>query len=315
MDSSNVGCVVHLLLHVLVDAVAMLACAVVLSTMERRCMSSLHNRDGPVSWGLSGVLQPLADGGKLLLKSYTTAAVEYRAQVWVVLGLLIASAIAGGSVLSSSYCSYYLLCDLAVLHLTISVLLHSMVEVHLARMQHSKYSVLASVRLYHAVLLCEVLWAHAILCMLCVVSSSSTGATLHSSTTALGMAAPAALGTYVLITLLELSIHPYDVLECEPELVSGYYVDLGGVSFMVVYLAEGILACCLVLIAVAWWASTHCSSTWHTATVVLLVLSSILSGRHSTTRYRMWDVPLLVLRWWLAESTAAATLTTFFFFF
>ena len=48
--------------------------------------------------------------------------------------------------------------------------------------------------------------------------------------------------TYAMLTMLELSIHPYDVLECEPELVSGYYVDLGGVCFMVVYLAEGMLA-------------------------------------------------------------------------
>ena len=31
------------------------------------------------------------------------------------------------------------------------------------------------------------------------------------------------------------SVHPYDVLEAEPEIVSGYYVDYGGVAFMVIY--------------------------------------------------------------------------------
>ena len=34
---------------------------------------------------------------------------------------------------------------------------------------------------------------------------------------------------WVIVTLLECSIHPYDVLECEPEMVSGFYVDMGAV--------------------------------------------------------------------------------------
>ena len=46
--------------------------------------------------------------------------------------------------------------------------------------------------------------------------------------------------TYAMATAMECSIHPYDILECEPEIVSGYYVDYGGVSFMVIYLGEGI---------------------------------------------------------------------------
>ena len=45
---------------------------------------------------------------------------------------------------------------------------------------------------------------------------------------------------YILIVAVECSLHPYDLLECEPELVSGYYVDHGAVAFMIIYLAEGI---------------------------------------------------------------------------
>ena len=63
-----------------------------------------------------------------------------------------------------------------------------------------------------------------------------------TDTLALLLVALHALVVFVLLTMLELSMHPYDVLECEPELVSGYYVDLGGVCFMLVYLAEGVLA-------------------------------------------------------------------------
>ena len=47
-------------------------------------------------------------------------------------------------------------------------------------------------------------------------------------------------GVYGVVSLIETSIHPYDILEAEPEVVSGYYVDYGGYVFMLIYLAEGI---------------------------------------------------------------------------
>ena len=46
----------------------MLAMAVVLSSYDRRSMSLLHNRDAPISYLLSGLGKPTADGGKLVMK-------------------------------------------------------------------------------------------------------------------------------------------------------------------------------------------------------------------------------------------------------
>ena len=69
--------------------------------------------------------------------------------------------------------------------------------------------------------------------------------------------------------MLECSLHPYDVLECEPEIVSGYYVDHGAVAFMLIYLSEGVAmmvmqSACLhhhsVLVATQWEHSTCCPS-------------------------------------------------------
>lgn len=47
----------------------MLALAVVLSSYERRSMSLLHNRDAPIAYLLLGLGQPIADGGKLVMKT------------------------------------------------------------------------------------------------------------------------------------------------------------------------------------------------------------------------------------------------------
>ena len=52
---------------------------------------------------------------------------------------------------------------------------------------------------------------------------------------------PLAVLLYTALAVVESTCHPFDVVECEPEMVSGYYVDHGGISFMLIYLAEGIV--------------------------------------------------------------------------
>ena len=80
------------------------------------------------------------------------------------------------------------------------------------------------------------------LCTNCVVGCiHSSSLLLLSSTSSVSVAAVSTSLVYVLVVLLETSCHPYDVLEAEPEVVSGYYVDYGGYVFMVLYLAEGVV--------------------------------------------------------------------------
>ena len=62
----------------------------------------------------------------------------------------------------------------------------------------------------------------------------------HTATCMLLVLVPVVL-LWLIALAIDSSSHPYDVLEAEPELVSGYHVDIGGVLFMVLYLCEGIL--------------------------------------------------------------------------
>ena len=72
----------------------------------------------------------------------------------------------------------------------------------------------------------------------CMIHSSSNSSAASISTSMV-VVLPAVL-CYGVAMLLETSMHPYDILEAEPELVSGYYVDYGGVVFMLIYLGEGV---------------------------------------------------------------------------
>ena len=58
-----------LAVSLLVEVLSLLALSVVLSSYERRSMSLLHNRDAPVAYLIAGLGQPVADGGKLLMKT------------------------------------------------------------------------------------------------------------------------------------------------------------------------------------------------------------------------------------------------------
>ena len=71
-SASYASTVVTSLLLVLAELVVILAMAIVLSSYERRAMSLLHNRDAPVVYLLLGMGQPIADGGKLILKSMSS---------------------------------------------------------------------------------------------------------------------------------------------------------------------------------------------------------------------------------------------------
>ena len=69
----------------------------------------------------------------------------------------------------------------------------------------------------------------------------STSVSYNSGTVSLSVVCIPLVVMYSMVTLMEGSIHPYDVLEAEPEVVSGYYVDYGGYVFMLVYLGEGVV--------------------------------------------------------------------------
>ena len=58
-------------LAVAVETISVLAYAILVSSYERRGMAYLHERDGPTVYGVLGLVQPLVEGAKLLLKGTT----------------------------------------------------------------------------------------------------------------------------------------------------------------------------------------------------------------------------------------------------
>jgi len=74
----------------------MLAMAVILSSYERRSMSLLHNRDAPIAYLLSGLGQPVADGGKLVIKGTVRTYMATRMIVSTMLAIATTSSMMVG---------------------------------------------------------------------------------------------------------------------------------------------------------------------------------------------------------------------------
>nr|QHQ98658.1 NADH dehydrogenase subunit 1 [Diplonema japonicum] len=305
----------YILVMQLCDVVALLAYAVVLSSYERRIMSLMHSRDAPVAWAVLGLAQPLADGAKLVAKSTATSTVGYRILLQLVLCCLMATSAWAGTTVLTSYCSYWLVSITTLYHLSIALLLHSVLELWIAAQQHSKYAVLAAGRLVHAFYIVELLWIVLLSC-LCLhgIISSTTLMSTMVTTSVLSAALPAMM-VYLCIALVECSLHPYDVLECEPELVSGYYVDHGAVAFMVVYLSEGIALIALLVIMLSMVSTTVGIMVSASSLYTWCAIALLLILRYMTTRYRIADAVHTMARAILVDAQLLSAATAFFFFF
>ena len=90
--------------------------------------------------------------------------------------------------------------------------------------------------------LCVLILLHAAdPCLVLSALTTSYDSYCSSSSIMLLTVALAIVPLYILTCCLETSMHPHDVLEAEPELVSGYYVDHGAAYFMLLYLVEGMV--------------------------------------------------------------------------
>lgn len=130
----------------------------------------------------------------------------------------------------------------------------TLTELAIGTQSTSRYATLALGRMVLLLMTTEVLWASVVSMLVlssttyCIASTLTTSCTVIVATTI-----PMVL-CYTVVLMVETSVHPYDVLESEPELVSGYYVDYGGVAFVVIYLGEGVsltMLLCVLLGGVA----------------------------------------------------------------
>jgi len=110
-------------------------------------------------------------------------------------------------------------------------------EILLGSSAQSRYSMLSTSRCNNLLLASEVGWIYSlsilgVCCAYCLESISNIGTEIVSATAMIQSSV-----ILVVLGVTESDVHPIELIECEPEIVCGYFVDQGGSLFMTIYSA------------------------------------------------------------------------------
>ena len=216
----------------------MLQLTAVYTWFERRALGRLQARLGPNRWGPFGVLQPFADMIKLMTKEDTVPATADRwlftlaPIVLVVPGLVVVSVIPFGE---ESFLGRLNIGVLFILGVT-SV---NTIAVFMAGWgSANKFAMLGAVRGVAMLISYEVPMALAVTGVLLLSGSLAMFEIVATQDVPFALVQPLAFLIFIAAASAEMSRTPFDQIEAESELGSGYNTEYSGMKFGVLFLGE-----------------------------------------------------------------------------
>lgn len=208
--------------------------------MERKFMSSIQRRKGPNTTGMFGLLQPIADALKLLLKESTYPSNSYiliffLAPIFTFMcSLFIWFFIPfknGAVIIELPYSIFFLF---ALSSLTVHGIMFS------GWSSNSKYAFLGSIRSASQMLSYEIALSSVYISVIMASGSMSIHGIVKLQSMGVWFVLPLFpfWVLFVICSLAETNRTPFDLPEAEAELVAGYNVEYSAISFALFFLAE-----------------------------------------------------------------------------
>ena len=217
---------------------ALLLGAAVLSWLERRLIGRMQNRIGPNRWGPFGLLQPIADLVKLLVKEDLTPGTADRLAFFMVPILMLMPVILVLAVVPFAK-------DTALANLNVGVLYVlavgslSTVAIFIAGWSsNNRYAMFGAARGVAVLISYEIPLVLSVLGVVLVAGSMSLADVVNAQTVPFLLVQPLAFFVFVAGTSAELNRTPFDVAEAESEIIAGYHIEYSGVKFALIQAAE-----------------------------------------------------------------------------
>ena len=226
------------LVFILILVNGVLLGAAVLSWAERRLIGRMQNRIGPNRWGPFGLLQPIADLVKLLVKEDLTPGNADRVTFFLVPILMMMPVILILAVVPFAKDTALADLNIGVLYvLAVSSL--TTVAIFIAGWSsNNRFAMFGAARGVAVLISYEIPVVLSLLGVVLVAGSMSLADVVDAQTVPFLLVQPMALFVFLAGTSAELNRTPFDVAEAESELIAGYHIEFSGVKFALIQAAE-----------------------------------------------------------------------------
>ncbi|MCH7605948.1 MAG: NADH-quinone oxidoreductase subunit NuoH [Chloroflexi bacterium] len=233
---------------ILVNAVLLGAAVFVWS--ERRLIGRFHNRIGPNRWGPFGLLQPIADLLKLLVKEDLTPGNADKLLFLIAPVAMLVPPILMLAVVPFAKDTALADLNVGVLYVLAVTSLTAVAILMAGWSSNNRFAMFGAARGVAVLISYEVPVVLSLLGVVLLAGSMSMADVVEAQSVPFLLVQPMALLVFLAGTSAELNRTPFDVAEAESELVAGYHIEYGGVKFALIQAAEfgGVLTAAAVIV-------------------------------------------------------------------
>ena len=208
------------------------------SWVERRLIGRFHNRLGPNRWGPFGMLQPMADVVKLILKEDLTPKGADRIVFAIVPVVMLAPVVLMMAVVPFAKDTALANLNVGVLYILAVTSITSIAIFMAGWSSNNRYAMFGASRGVAVLISYEVPVVMSLLGVVLVAGSMSLADVVSAQTIPFLLMQPLAFFVFFVGTSAELNRTPFDLAEAESEIIAGYHIEYSGVKFALIQAAE-----------------------------------------------------------------------------